>query len=32
MSELFVNGRRYAIDGILFDKDGTLLDFVSMSG
>lgn len=32
MPELIINNRSYAITGILLDKDGTLLDFVSMWG
>ncbi|GAA0137781.1 HAD family hydrolase [Paenibacillus sp. YSY-4.3] len=32
MPELIVNNDSYAINGILLDKDGTLLDFVSMWG
>ncbi|WP_372661554.1 HAD family hydrolase [Cohnella sp.] len=32
MSELNVQGTNVSIKGILFDKDGTLLDFVSMWG
>jgi phosphoglycolate phosphatase len=27
MGKVIVNGRTYEVDGILFDKDGTLLDF-----
>jgi phosphoglycolate phosphatase len=32
MPELQIDNQSYAISGILFDKDGTLLDFVSMWG
>lgn len=32
MSELIVHGTSVSIKGILFDKDGTLLDFVSLWG
>ncbi|GIP57582.1 HAD family hydrolase [Paenibacillus woosongensis] len=32
MPELIVSNHSYAINGILLDKDGTLLDFVSMWG
>ena len=32
MTMLLVNGRAYEIDGILFDKDGTLLDFLGLWG
>lgn len=30
MSELIVQGKRYPCRGILFDKDGTLLDFIQL--
>jgi len=32
MTTLLANGRAYDIDAILFDKDGTLLDFLSLWG
>jgi len=32
MPDLIVNKTRYAVKGILFDKDGTLLDFMSLWG
>ncbi|WP_152392068.1 HAD family hydrolase [Paenibacillus guangzhouensis] len=32
MADLIVNKMRYAVKGILFDKDGTLLDFISLWG
>ncbi|MFC4101301.1 HAD family hydrolase [Paenibacillus xanthanilyticus] len=32
MGMIAVNGKSYAIAGLLFDKDGTILDFVSMWG
>lgn len=32
MATLLAGGRAYDIDGILFDKDGTLLDFLSLWG
>jgi phosphoglycolate phosphatase len=32
MATLLAGGRAYEIDGILFDKDGTLLDFLSLWG
>ncbi|MFD0590390.1 HAD family hydrolase [Paenibacillus sp. GCM10027627] len=32
MPELLVNEHRYPIKGILFDKDGTLLDFIGLWG
>ncbi|MGZ0042492.1 HAD family hydrolase [Paenibacillus ottowii] len=32
MSELIVQGMRYPCRGILFDKDGTLLDFIQLWG
>lgn len=32
MQDLIVNETRYPIKGILFDKDGTLLDFISLWG
>jgi phosphoglycolate phosphatase len=32
MPDLIVNETRYPIKGILFDKDGTLLDFISLWG
>ncbi|WP_018758031.1 HAD family hydrolase [Paenibacillus terrigena] len=32
MPDLIINKMRYAVKGILFDKDGTLLDFISLWG
>ncbi|MFB9328344.1 HAD family hydrolase [Paenibacillus aurantiacus] len=32
MGMITVNGKSYAVSGLLFDKDGTILDFVSMWG
>ncbi|TYP78894.1 HAD family hydrolase [Paenibacillus methanolicus] len=32
MGMIAVNGKTYAVEGLLFDKDGTILDFVSMWG
>lgn len=32
MPHLLINDKKYEIDGILFDKDGTLLDFVGLWG
>ncbi|WP_054025960.1 hypothetical protein [Bacillus sp. FJAT-28004] len=32
MPELIINKIRYPIQGILFDKDGTLLDFIYLWG
>jgi len=32
MPDLMINNRAYKVTGILFDKDGTLLDFIAMWG
>ncbi|WP_169083796.1 HAD family hydrolase [Paenibacillus sp. PL91] len=32
MPDLMINNRAYKVAGILFDKDGTLLDFIAMWG
>jgi phosphoglycolate phosphatase len=32
MPDLMINNRAYKVTGILFDKDGTLLDFIEMWG
>ncbi|MGG1637324.1 HAD family hydrolase [Paenibacillus sp. FSL K6-3182] len=32
MPDLMINNRAYKVSGILFDKDGTLLDFIGMWG